>query len=442
MRFWPRNNSLPIWLKAGAFLLRPEVHQQLITQHGYLNNTSLALDQLSLRLFALQHPPPIDRNHSQPLYSNQMISPVAMFTAIVMLHTFTGSSTPVSRHVRRETLRQFDLDEFRQRLLPMHRQLSRDLSFNRPQWQSVCLHSQALLHSSLPLNHSFLTSVRPSFAPLLHTQITNLTTYRRSTSKRHVPPDPLDSLCSTFVRDSSGSSVPNRNSRFLLHQWIQMQDRWSHPFNALFTHRHLFHNLDGSSRSMLFMELRAYVHLHTFAELSNGHVLRLPYASGACALYLIGGSDSSGASMSNVHEQVRSLSAITFGRILTQIAESRPSYAQVRLPRFQLRPDSLSMSEWLPKVTQITHPFHCDYVNFRALLNESRSLCLFDWTHRTRLSIDELGSGRPEVAGFYGDQHQNPSDVVKQVTFDRPFVVVVRNERLKATVMIGSVNHL
>lgn len=448
MRFWSGNNSLPVWLKAGAFLLRSEVHQQLVNQYGYSNNTSLALDQLSLQLFAMQHPAATDRNHSQPLYSNQLVSPLAMFSALVMLHTFAGSSTPSARHVRRETLRRFGLDEFRQQLHEMHRQLNRDLSGNPKQWRSVCIHSHVRLHSQLPLNRTFLERARRTFEPLLHIKSDNLTAIVRQPSKRNEFSDEqvADSLCAAFVRDSVATVKVAPSSRFLLDQWIQMQDQWSLPFNALHTHRHVFQNIDGTKRSTLFMELRAYMHLQSLQQLipdSDGHVLRLPYSSGAYAIYLIGGTNSNGVTMSGVHEKVRLLNATTLHYFLQRTSTSNPIYAQVRLPRFRLQStESISMDRWVADRAQITHPFNCDYVNFRSILTQSRPLCLYEWTHRARLSVDELGSGRPEVAGYYGDAHQEPADLIKQITFDRPFVVLVRNEPLQATLLIGSVNYV
>lgn len=447
MRFWFGNQTVPMWLRASMLLLRPDTHQQLASQRGYLNNTTLALDHVSHRLFHFQHPPAIDRQHSQPIYRNQLISPLALFTSVVMLHSFIGQSAPSARHVRRELLRRFDLDPFRQQLLVMHFKLANHFRVQLKQFnRSLCIHSLARLSSDLPLNQTFLNTFQTSFEPLLHVDVCNSTVkVKQSNWFSKQASQSSTGLCSAFIRNNVKHLNHLNEGKFVTHQWIQMQDQWIEPFNPLYTHRRVFHNLDGSQSNILFMERKAYQQLITPEHLSGVHLFRLPYTSNEYALYLFGGSDRQGHAATDLHEQMRSLTASTWRQMLEQAAQSAPIYSHIRLPRFYLQFDSISMHEWLPTVAQITHPFNCDYVNFRSLLNRSRALCLFYWTHQASFSIDELGSGHSEyseLAGFYGDQHQNDSQLIKQVDFDRPFVFLIRNEILHVNVLIGSINRL
>ena len=457
MQIQLRNNSLPLLLQVGAYLLRPDIHKQLLQQHGYSDNVGDAVDEVTVRLFAAQHPAPLTPNHTQPLYRNQLLSPVAIFSLIALLQTFIGQSSGPTRHVRREMLRQVGLDKFRQRVDVLHEQLVDQLTASPPNSTKIknrnatlsrtvhSLHLRPLslitnvqLHQELPFNRSLLQHWNRTAYPIVQIRLLNFT---------HSDDRMRTSINNQLRHASRGASLQYlmdplpKAARFTVQQWTQLVDDWAQPFNALRTHRRLFHNLDGSQRSTLFVEMRGYLHLHSPPSLAGVHVLRLPYSSPAYSLYLFGGVDPLGQSAPDLHERLRTLNASEWRRVLHDTRHRPPVYAQVRLPRFRLDSGPMEMHSWMSHNMDIWHPFHCEYVNFRGLLNDSRPLCLHDWAHWARLSLNELGSGRMDSADFFGDQPQAPG-ILQQITFDRPFVVLLRNEMLKLTILIGSLNRL
>jgi serpin B len=227
------------------------------------------------------------------------------------------------------------------------------------------------------------------------------------------------------IRDLIPQGVINAMTRLVLANTIYFKGSWLLPFDPALTKDGSFHLLDGSDVQTPMMSLDETL---TYAQLDGAQAMRLPYTGGDASMLVI----VPDAGMFATYE-----AGLTAQTIDAAVYDLQRTSVQLSMPKFDFASDfSLSgalKALGMPLAFDASHP---DFAGMNA--RNGAELYIQDVAHKANITVDEHGTEAAAATGVVVGVTSAPAGPV-QLTIDRPFIFVIRDENTGAILFAGRV---
>lgn len=223
----------------------------------------------------------------------------------------------------------------------------------------------------------------------------------------------------TRIPELVPTGVLNELTRFALVNAIYLKAQWRRPFSAASPAP--FHRIDGSTSQAQLMTGTTY----GYAKGAGYQATVIPYIGGLSMIAIVPDEGAFARFESG-------LDGARIGAIVEAVAPS--TYVVLKLPKFQVRSPS-PLKEPLSRLGMPTA--FTDRADF-SVISPRESLVLQDALHEAFIAVDEKGTEAAAATGFFGGATGGPSDIV-ELTVDRPFLFVIRDDETGAILFMGRV---
>ena len=208
---------------------------------------------------------------------------------------------------------------------------------------------------------------------------------------------------------------------------IAFKGKWSLPFDPEMTQPHDFKNASGSLRKVPMMRHSGE---YSYAKDSSLESIRLPYADGTFAMYVVLPRD--------VEAMHRFLQQLTSNRFTSLVFSLRLRFGTIDLPRFTINYHT-SLNATLAKLGMgIALKEGAD---FSGIHQPPPPMRISDVRHVSFLKVDEEGTEASAATSFdvVATMARRPSEEPFYMVVDHPFFVVIRDERSSQILFTGVV---
>ncbi len=249
----------------------------------------------------------------------------------------------------------------------------------------------------------------------------------------------------TWLGDETGRTAVNRfveeNTRGMIREFLKEPQRidlgilnttyfkgtWKQKFDEKHTAKAKFHNLDGSSSKTNFMTLTDVI---SYTYSNDATTVLLPYAGERYSMTLI---------MPDEDREVNDFIDGIDGKLINDISvRLRPGKVELKLPKFEQE----SNRDIIKTLQEMGLHRTC----FPGIMNASDDpLELRVFQHAVKITVDEKGTegGAASLGGFIATSVPNPDAMpIEYISFDRPFVYVIRDNISGTLLFIGAVTSL
>jgi serpin B len=213
--------------------------------------------------------------------------------------------------------------------------------------------------------------------------------------------------------------VLNELTRFVLVNAIYMKAQWSKPFGT--ARPGPFHRLDGSTVQAPLMRAGTY---QQYGRGPGYQAVGISYVGGVSMVVIVPDAGAFGSFENGLDGQ-------RLGAVIDGLA---PTYVDLQLPKFQFR-TAASLKGPLSRLGMPTA--FTDKADF-LVISPREPLLLQEALHQAFIAVDEKGTEAAAATGFFGGATGGPSQVV-DLTVDRPFLFVVRDDETGAILFMGRV---
>ena len=206
---------------------------------------------------------------------------------------------------------------------------------------------------------------------------------------------------------------------------IAFKGKWSLPFSAASTRPHGFKTFQGVRKISMMTNSERY----SYAKDSSLESIRLPYADGSFALYVVLPQDENA-----MHSYLQLLTAKRFA---AQIASLQARPGTIELPRFSLTYRT-SLNTSLEKLG-MKIAFERD-ADFSKIPQRPAPLWISDVQHATFLKVDEEGTEAAAATSIaMPTMSMRPTIPPFHMVVDHPFFLAIRDERSGQILFMGVV---
>lgn len=208
---------------------------------------------------------------------------------------------------------------------------------------------------------------------------------------------------------------------------IAFKGKWSLPFDAKKTQPHDFKNANGSVRKVPMMN---NLDQYSYAKDSSLETIRLPYADGTYAMYVVLPQDAE-----TMRSFLQKLTSDSFGSLVSSLRRNRGT---IELPRFTIHYKT-GLNETLEKLG-MGIAFR-DKADFSRIHQPPPPLEISDVRHVSFLKVDEEGTEAAAATsvGIRAAMAVRPMEPFHMVV-DHPFFVAIRDERSGHVLFAGVVS--
>jgi serpin B len=218
----------------------------------------------------------------------------------------------------------------------------------------------------------------------------------------------------------------NELTRFVLTNALYMKAKWQSPFTKQATKAAPFHRLDGSTATSQQMFAGGY---RRYAAGTGYQAIQLDYVGGLSMAVIVPDAST-----------FRAFEASLDGARLRAILEALGStttyeYVALRMPKFEFR----MATPLRATLSTLGMPSAFDELqaDFSRMTPEERVL-LHGVAHEAFISVDEEGTEAAAATAVFGGATGGPSRVI-ELTIDRPFVFLIRDDQTGAILFFGRV---
>ena len=230
-----------------------------------------------------------------------------------------------------------------------------------------------------------------------------------------------------WVSDQTKARIPelvpdgvlNELTRFALVNAIYMKAQWTRPFGT--ARPAPFHRLDGSTTQASLMAVASY---EQYRRGVGYQAVGITYLGGLSMVVIVPDQGEYQAFEAGLDGQ-------RLGAVIDGLA---PMYVSLQLPKFQFR-TAASLKGPLSRLGMPTA--FSDRADF-SVISPREPLVLQEALHQAFISVDEKGTEAAAATGFFGGATGGPSQIV-ELTVDRPFLFLVRDDETGAILFMGRV---
>lgn len=219
--------------------------------------------------------------------------------------------------------------------------------------------------------------------------------------------------------------VLDEMTRLVLTNAIYLKAPWALPFAKARTAAAPFHRLDGSTASVPFMSLSSPS--LAYASDTGYQAVQLRYVGGLSMVVVVPDAGTLGGFEGTLGDAARLpgiLAALKGGQLVN-----------LRLPRFSFRSQSM-LKKPLGDLGMPTA--FSDGADFSRMSARGKELTIQDVVHEAFISVDEEGTEAAAATAAVFGLTSAPSRVV-DVTVDRPFLFLIRDDETGAILFMGRV---
>ena len=199
---------------------------------------------------------------------------------------------------------------------------------------------------------------------------------------------------------------------------------WKQKFDKKHTYNGKFQNTDGSTSNTSFMTLTDIM-AYSYSE--DATAVSLPYAGDRYTMTLI-----MPDSDIDFHDMIRNLDGKEFNAISTRL---RSGKVELKLPKFEHESNS--------NIIRILQEMGLDHTCFPGIMNAADDpLELSVFQHAVKITVDEKGTegGASSLGGFFATSVPNPEAMpIEPISFDRPFIYIIRDNISGTVLFMGAV---
>jgi len=223
------------------------------------------------------------------------------------------------------------------------------------------------------------------------------------------------------IKDLLGKGAVTESTRLVLVNAISLKAAWSKPFLKEQTADATFSNRDGTTRSVPFMHQTEALSYGTSATTET---VELAYVGEALAMTFV---------LPKAGENIEADTEwVAHAR-----ATLTPARVDLRLPKFELEPDGVSLK---PTLQALGMKAAFDGADFSGISAEP--LVIDDVIHKAYLAVDEEGTEAAAATAVTFLETSAPAGDPVSVTFDRPFLFAIVDRATGAVLFQGRVNQL
>lgn len=214
-------------------------------------------------------------------------------------------------------------------------------------------------------------------------------------------------------------------TRLVLTNAVYLRAKWMLPFAKGATAEAPFHRLDGTETKAKLMRLSTSG--LAYGSGSGYQAVRLPYVGGLSMTVIV----PDAAAFARVEGSLRD------GTALRQLVDglTRGTQVTLRLPRFTFR----SKSMLKPALSTLGMPVaFSDRADFSGMSPRGRELTIRDVAHEAFIAVDEDGTEVAAATAVLAEITSAPRKSV-ELTVDRPFLFLIRDDETGATLFMGRV---
>lgn len=202
---------------------------------------------------------------------------------------------------------------------------------------------------------------------------------------------------------------------------------WSRPFEADHTFDSDFTLAGGAKQKVRMMSTTANLQ---YAQIDGAEVVQLTYVGDEYAMLFVLPPEGAGPE-----------AGVTAG-VLGAPAALATTRVRLRLPRFKIEmTDSLRLKPVLVELG-MTDAFDRGRADFTGITNPARAedrLCVDEVYHKAFVRVDEKGTEAAAATAVVMKRAGAPPQQLKEITFDRPFVFVLRHLASGTPLFVGRV---
>ncbi len=228
----------------------------------------------------------------------------------------------------------------------------------------------------------------------------------------------------TRIPELIPQGVLNELTRLVLVNAIYLKAKWQIPFEKSFTTAAPFHRLDGTDVRVQLMRLGTTPSL-PYARGPQFQAVTLPYVGGLSMLLVV----PDAGSFAFVQD------SIADGATLRGMLNVQPRRSvRLSLPKFEFR-SSAMLKDSLSKLGMaLAFTENADFSG----ITPREKLFLQEVAHQAFISVDEDGTEAAAATAVIAGATSAPSDIV-ELTVDRPFLFVIRDDETGAILFQGRV---
>jgi serpin B len=237
----------------------------------------------------------------------------------------------------------------------------------------------------------------------------------------------INDWVSDRTRDRIPELIPegvlNDMTRLVLTNAIYLNAKWVKPFAKSATAAAPFHRIDGSEvqAQLMFLDSRM-----NYGRGNGYQAVRLPYLGGLSMIVIVPESGS-------FAEFEKSLSDPA--RLPAVVASLGDATVKLRLPRFEFRTEAALK----PALSELGMPIaFTDAANFSAMSPTGDDLFIKDVLQEAFIKVDEEGTEAAAATAVLAEAVSAPL-VNTELTVDRPFLFLIRDDATGAVLFMGRV---
>lgn len=219
--------------------------------------------------------------------------------------------------------------------------------------------------------------------------------------------------------------VLNELTRLVLTNAIYFKGKWAAPFAKGATADAPFHRLDGTDATAKLMRLSSSG--LAYGTGAGYQAVRLPYVGGLSMIVVVPDAGSFAKVEGSLRDDA-SLRAAASGL-------ARGTHVTLRLPRFTFRTKAMLK----PALETLGMPLaFTDRADFTKMSPRGRELFIRDVAHEAFIAVDEDGTEAAAATAVIVEATSAPLKSV-ELTVDRPFLFLIRDDETGATLFMGRV---
>jgi serine protease inhibitor len=236
----------------------------------------------------------------------------------------------------------------------------------------------------------------------------------------------------TRIPELIPQGVLNELTRLVLVNAIYLKAKWQLPFDKNATSVAPFHRLDGRDVQMQLMRSFATPFV-PYERAPQFQAVTLPYVGGLSMTLVVPDAGAFGAVQDELGQSATIAGMLNATSSVQSNASAR-KFVHVRMPRFSFR--SSAMLKDTLKALGMPRAF-TEQADFSAM-SPREPLLLQEVAHQAFIAVDEDGTEAAAATAVIAGATSAPSEII-ELTVDRPFFFLIRDEETGAILFMGRV---
>jgi serpin B len=227
------------------------------------------------------------------------------------------------------------------------------------------------------------------------------------------------------IKDLIPAGAIDAMTRLVLTNAIYFNAAWLHPFNENATQDAPFTRLDGSTTTVKMMYVGG--ERFSYAAGDGYQVVALPYENSALSMVLL---------VPDTGKFSDFEAGLDAARLETILAGMRSTQVNVGLPKFKVE-SQFQLGQTLAGMgmKNAFDPFTADFSG----MDGTKELFIGDVVHKAFVKVDEAGTEAAAATAVIMRAGAARGDEPIQLTIDRPFILLIRDEPTQSILFIGRI---